>query len=245
MGTSAEGERAALDSALRDRLLAVKVADLCDGLHQLGRPVRVAGCELRPVVAFPQVVGTAITVRTFLGPGKRDYNEQAADLYDLGRSCPWPVMVLRCDVPGFVNWGSGGARVARSHGYTAAVVHGPVRDSSELRSLEFPVFATGLRPDSIGVDEVPSGSSIHFEIGVPVEIAGAVVKPGDVIVGDNDGLMALAPDEVRPALAEAEKIIALEERIFAALDKGLTFRQILHELPECGSAGKLKPEGKS
>lgn len=215
---------------MRERLLAVKVADLCDGLHHLGLPVRLADSKLRPVVPCTRVAGPAITVRTFVGPGQRDYNEQAVRLYELGRYCHAPVMVLRCEVPGFTNMGGGGARIAAAHGYSGVVLEGPARDSDDLYDLRFPVFSSGICPDSILTSEAPKGTSIHFEYAQPVEIAGQVIRPGEIVVGDNDGLIVLSAEEIEPVLKEAEKVIKFEEELFRKVSRGLSSSELLKEL---------------
>ena len=223
------GSSATWSPQLRDRLLAVKVADLCDGLHTLRRPVRLADSGLRPVIDFSQLAGPAVTVRTFIGPGKRDYDEQAAELYELGRTCHAPVMAMRCDVPGLTNMGGGGARVIRAHGFSGIILNGPARDSHELRDLGFPLFATGIRPDSIVIDEVPAGSSIHFEMNQPVVIAGQLIRPGDVIVGDHDGVIVIDPQDVEPALAEGEKILGLENEFLPQVENGRSFKDVIRD----------------
>lgn len=221
-----------LTSELVQRISALKVADLADGCRHLGFRGSVAGAALRPGVPFSRLCGTAVTARLFIAPGDIDYNEQMACLYDLGRSVFQGVMVERNDVPGFTSMGSGGARVARAHGYVGCVVHGPIRDTEELRELAFPVFGTGLCPDSILVNQVPSGYAIHIELNGRIEVAGMYVSPGDIIIGDNDGVITIPPDRLADVVAEAEAIIALEQRIFAQLDRGLTFHESLMTLME-------------
>jgi 4-hydroxy-4-methyl-2-oxoglutarate aldolase len=171
-------------------------------------------------------------VREYLADEPADYSRQIADVYDLGRSVARAVLVIRNEVPGFISMGSGGARVARAHGYVGCVVGGPIRDTQELVELGFPVFGTSIHADSLALDMMPPGKSIHFEIGKPITVAGITISPGDVVVGDNDGLIAVAPAQLPAALAEAEKIVGLEARIFSLLDEGKTYREILGILAE-------------
>src|SRR5947209_1431882 len=90
-----------------------------------------------------------------------------------------------------VRMGSGGARVAREHGYVGCVVDGPIRDTQELVELGFPVFGTSICADSLAIHMMPPGKSIHFEIGKPIAVAGTKISPGDAVVADNDGLIAI------------------------------------------------------
>jgi 4-hydroxy-4-methyl-2-oxoglutarate aldolase len=229
-----------MDHATYERIekLKVPVADLSDGCRYAGLIPRVADATMRPGVPFSRLAGTAVTAREYLADEPADYSRQIADVYDLGRSVARAVLVIRNEVPGFIAMGSGGARVARAHGYVGCVVGGPFRDTQELVELGFPVFGTSICADSLAVDMMPRGQSIHFEIGKPVTIAGITISPGDVLVGDNDGLIAIDPAQLPDALAEAEKIVGLEARIFSLLDEGKTYREILGILaqPASGSS---------
>lgn len=230
-----------LTPELVTRIGKLKVADLADGCRQLGVGGSVAGAILRPGVPYSRLCGTAVTACLSIAPGMLDYNEQMARLYELGRSVFRGVLVQRNEVPGFTSMGSGGARVARAHGYIGCIVHGPIRDTEELRDLGFPVFGNGVCPDSILVNQTPPDHSIHIDIGGPVEVAGMLVHPGDVIVGDNDGVIAVPPDRLVEVVAEAEAILALEQRIFTQLDQGITFREILQSDPATRGIGAHKP----
>src|SRR5688572_823461 len=121
---------------LTDELVArfdrVKVADLADGCRRLGFRGRVTEPELRPGVAYQRLCGTAVTVRISLEAGDRSYTEQVVELYERGRTASHAIVVQQNDVPDFTSIGSGGARVAASHGYTGWVSSGPIRDTQEL-----------------------------------------------------------------------------------------------------------------
>jgi regulator of RNase E activity RraA len=232
-----------LNDKIHDRIkkLKVPVADLADGHRQLGLVGRVADATLGSAVPLSQIVGTAVTVRQFLADGPCDFMQEMARVYDLGRSVPRAVLVMRNEVPGFTGMGSGGSRVCKAHGYVGAVVAGPIRDTQEMPEIGFPLYGTSVRPESIRVDQTPPGKSIHFELGKPIEVAGTTIAPGDVIVSDNDGLIAIAPHQLEAVLAEAEKITSLERRLFAMLDKGMTFRECLLADPEFGGLASASP----
>jgi 4-hydroxy-4-methyl-2-oxoglutarate aldolase len=171
-------------------------------------------------------------VREYLADAKADYAAQIADVYDLGRSVERAVLVIRHEVPRFTPMGSGGSRVARAHGYVGCVVDGPIRDTQELVDLGFPLFGTSICADSLAPHMMPAGKSVHFEIGKSVAIAGITISPGDAVVADNDGLIAIDPADLPAALVEAEKIVGLEARIFSLLDQGKSFREILATLAQ-------------
>jgi regulator of RNase E activity RraA len=90
-------------------------------------------------------------------------------------------------------------------GLGGVVTDGRVRDLLELRELEFPVFARGAtaRPFHTELDVV--------DVDVPVQCGGAYLRPGDLIVGDADGIV-VAPFEIAEALVvEAQEVMELEK----------------------------------
>jgi 4-hydroxy-4-methyl-2-oxoglutarate aldolase len=238
-----------LTEEMYDRIKKLKVAvgDLSDGHRLLGFECRVADPVLRPAVPFSRLIGIAVTLREYLGDGESNYIEQVTDMYDRGRSVPRAVLVIRNEVPGFTCMGSGGARVARAHGYVGSVVNGAIRDTQEMPDLDFPLYGTFVHPHSILIDQVPPGKTIYFEMGMPVEIAGITISPGDVIVSDNDGLMAIAPAHLEAVVTEAERITALEGRLFDRLATGMTFRECVlqdaefEKLAKAGSRDSAAP----
>src|SRR5262249_6245974 len=155
--------------------LEVPVADLADGCRQLGFVGRIADATLRPAVPLSRIAGTAVTLRQYLADGPCDFSKEIAQVYDLGRSVPMAVLVMRNDVPGFSCMGSGGARVCKAHGYVGCVVFGTIRDTQEMPNVGFPLFGTSVRADSIRLDQIPPGQSIHFELGQPIEGAGITI----------------------------------------------------------------------
>ncbi|MBM4407663.1 MAG: hypothetical protein FJ038_03465 [Chloroflexi bacterium] len=67
-------------------------------------------------------------------------------------------------------------------------------------------------------------------MGAPVVIAWMLVRPGDAVVADNDGSIAIPSDQLPGVATAAEGILAFEARVHRALDAGLTFRDFLaHE----------------
>ena len=217
-----------LTAELVARLTRVKVADLTDGCRRLGVRAPVADPSLRPAVPYRGLLGTAVTHRIFIGVGERDYTAQATEVYMAGRSVPYAVVVQRNEVPDFTSIGSGGAYVARAHGYVGWVTSGPIRDTDEMPSREgFSLYGTSIVPDGRIVSHVPAGQAIHFAFGETFEVAGMTVAPGDILVGDNDGMVALKPADVEAVLAEAEKILVAEAEIYRQLDAGLNMRQIM------------------
>lgn len=95
----------------------------------------------------------------------------------------------------------------RSRGIAGIVVDGAIRDSDGIGAMkDFPVFAIGVTPNG----PYKNGPG---EINTPVSCGGIIVNPGDIIIGDADGVIVLRPDEAEEIAAAAEKISANEEKI--------------------------------
>ena len=87
---------------------------------------------------------------------------------------------------------------AQVRGAAGIVTDGGVRDFDAVRGFEIPVFSQGAHPSVLGRRHVP------WETDVTIACGGAAVQPGDVIVGDGDGVIVIPPALVEEVLAEAE-----------------------------------------
>jgi len=102
----------------------------------------------------------------------------------------------------------------RDRGAAGVVCDGAVRDVATLAGWPgFPVYARWVTPRG------PVGTS-RGEVNVPVVIGDTIVSPGDLIIGDDDGLVALGPAAIRDGIAAAEAKLALEATWIADLAAG-------------------------
>ncbi|GHF38354.1 regulator of RNase E activity RraA [Deinococcus metalli] len=100
-------------------------------------------------------------------------------------------------------WGENTTRAAQARGVVAAVIDGACRDVSAVRALRFPVVCTGRIPQA-GL------RGPHGEVNVPVALGGVPVHPGDLIVGDDNGVVVL------PAAEAARVVTAVLDAVGAA-----------------------------
>lgn len=172
------------DPALIEAFRALPVANISDNLHRLTGAV-----GLRPFHDGTPMAGTALTVRT--RPGDNKTIHEALELVR-----PGDVIV--------VDGGGDTARaligeimtsIAKMRGAAGFVIDGAVRDVAALAQSSFPCFAKA----GIHLGPYKSGPG---EINVAVSIGGMTVNPGDIVVGDADGIVAF-PQEIAPALLEA------------------------------------------
>jgi regulator of RNase E activity RraA len=102
---------------------------------------------------------------------------------------------------------------AINRGIAGIVINGAVRDSDALRGLEFPVFAAGVTHRG----PYKSGPG---EIGRAIAIDGMVIEPGDLIIGDGDGLLCIPYDEVEEVYQAASAKKKAEDKTLGELKAG-------------------------
>jgi len=163
----------AVDPALLVDLQGIPVACISDVMFRLA----AGGASLRPI-GRSDLLGTAITVR--VPPGDNLMVHKAIDL-----ARPGDVVVV--DAGGDLTNAIIGERmveVAQAKGIAGLVIHGAVRDATALRDARIPVFAAGVTHRG----PYKNGPG---EINFPIAINGMVIVPGDIMVGDEDGLLCL------------------------------------------------------
>ena len=188
----------------RDRLGRLPTANIADAMHRLG----AMDARIKPVWDGAAVVGAAYTVWT--RPGDNAGIHEALKHVE-----PGDVLVI--------NGGGDESRAligeliggrAKSRGVVGFVIDGAVRDAPGLAEYQMPVFARALTPAGPYKDG-------PYVVGAPAAVGGVVVSPGDVIVGDADGVvvvpLAMADQVAVLAQAKHDDELAKRETIDAAL----------------------------
>ncbi|MBX4149096.1 RraA family protein [Paenibacillus lautus] len=173
---------------------------------------------LRPLFQPLHLLGSALTVRL-------PHTDSAALREALEIAQPGDVLVI--DMSGDEEracWGEFRAYKALAKGVTGAVIAGCVSDVSILRKLGFPVFSQGISALTTRSLE------LEGEVNTCISVGGVAVKPGDLIVGDEDGLFVIDPGQAkRLGLAALEKQLREQRsRIKLGYEKLAEGRQ-LHE----------------
>jgi 4-hydroxy-4-methyl-2-oxoglutarate aldolase len=105
------------------------------------------------------------------------------------------------------------AVAAQARGVLGLVIDGGVRDSDALERLRFPVFARG-RSIARSVKHEPG------RVGQPVVAGGVLVRPGDVVVADADGVAVIGAERLEEVLEASRARVAREEQVMARLRQG-------------------------
>ncbi len=117
-------------------------------------------------------------------------------------------------------WGGVMTATAVGLGVKGAVIDGGIRDTHQILEKDFPVFYK---------HRIPNGSLgrcliTHYQI--PIKIGDVVIRPGDVVLGDIDGVIVVPRDIAYEVLVRAEEIKANEKKIFSWVAAGETIHQI-------------------
>jgi len=163
--------------------------------------------QLRPMYKGATLAGPAFTVKT--APGDNLLVHKALDM-----AKPGDVIVV--DAGGYADQAIIGelmATRARQRGVAGLVIWGAIRDSAELGAGSYPVFACAVTHRGPYKDG-------PGEINVPVSLGGMAVSPGDIIVGDSDGLVAVPQALADQVLASAKSILAKETAAMKQMQEG-------------------------
>ena len=197
-------------SALRE----IPVAALSDNMH---RNIGSTGLHPYHRPMAKTMAGTAVTARSRGG-------DNLTYLRALEFCRPGDVLVI--DAGGDLNNAVVGGILsfyAAHIGVVGVVIDGAIRDVAEVRAREFPVYARGVTHRGPYKDG-------PGEINVPVSVGGMVVNPGDIVVGDQDGLMAFAPDDAAWLIGKAHAHLATEAETIRAMKEGRWDRAFIDAL---------------
>lgn len=136
----------------------------------------------------PTLVGSAVTVR--IPPEDATMVHKAIEFVQPGD-------VLVVDMQGHVTnacWGEMTTQAAIVNGAVGAVIDGSLTDVTDVRSLDFPVFARGTSTRTCRIQ------GRGGDVNLPVQIGGAVVEPGDAVLANEDGILFVPRDEIEQAI---------------------------------------------
>lgn len=166
--------------------------------------------HIRPLTKATRFVGSALTVHSRA-------RDNLAPYAALAHAQPGDVLVICADgyqeasVAGDVLLG-----MARNAGIVALVTDGMVRDIDGLNAVGIPVFALGLTPNSPYKDG-------PGEIGLPITIGGVILDAGDVIVGDQDGVVVVARSVAETVAGELAAVAGKEKTMDGWVRDGARF----------------------
>jgi regulator of RNase E activity RraA len=212
-------------ASLVDEYRMVEVASVADAIEQLYGQRAYMSHDMRPL-SPSKFAGPAVTVML-----KKEEHKDGAkasqgmlDLIDSSPAGSVYVMVLE---DGLDYAGIGGlmATAMRYRGFAGAVIDASVRDTPQIRRLQFPVFSRGV---------APSTTINHYRVAgvnVPVTCAGVRVNPGDIVTADEDGVVVVPIANAAAILKRSQELDDTEHRMYPFIEK---FRSIAEAVKQFG-----------
>ncbi len=202
-----------LERSVVEALKKYGTCSVSDAMDRLGIPGGLLG--IKPIVKGKAICGPAFTVHYVpCGQIKGTVGDFLDDVE------PGEVVVIDnagreyCTV-----WGGLMSNSATDRGIEGTVIDGVCRDVPVIYERQYPIFTKGhymvTGKDRVEVDYV----------NIPVSVSGIQIKPGDIILGDDTGVLAIPYERLEEVADAAKEIFEKEERIEQALAKGGTLRE--------------------
>jgi len=209
----------ALTDLLKE-LQKIPTASLSDALDRVG--VRgFMSHRIKPAFEFQRVAGPAVTIKQ-IPTHEREIPLRALEAIDSAE--PGSVIVVAVEggsADDIALWGGLMGLTAKVRGVRAAVLDGSVRDLIENRELGFPVFSRSIVPStSVGRLKVVG-------VNVPISCGDVLVKPGDIIVGDWDGVVVIPLEKLNEVIEIARQIDETERKEAEELRRGIPFTTVI------------------
>jgi len=185
----------------------VSTANISDAMHRAGDLK-----DLQVITLGIKMCGRAITVRTY--PGDWAKTVGVIDMAEPGQ-----IIVIDAGGVGPAVWGELATHGALQKKIAGVVIDGAIRDTQDIRRLKFPAFAKLVMPTA----GEPKGFG---EINIPVNVSGTKVFPGDYIVGDDDGVIAIPAQKAVEFANRAMGVLEMENRLRKEIDEGSTLAKV-------------------
>ena len=198
-----------MTQVLLDRLAHLSTTSLVDASPTL----RILPPRLRPLVPGGHLVGRIVTAKA-----NRDL---MSVIHALRESGPGDVLVVDAGGDERAVAGELFGTEAQRRGLAGLVILGRSRDTATLAELRMPVWSTGFAPNAYSAKALP-------EAGVALSLDGVRVEPGELIVGDDDGLVVGSENELAAAVDGAEAIEAKEKGLQAQLLEGASLFDVMN-----------------
>lgn len=203
-----EGMKKFSPEQVREALAVASTPNLSDAMHRRG-----AMKGILPVQQGLKMIGPAVTVRTLNGDWAKP-----VEAIDVAR--PGDVVVV--DAQGGVDavWGELASHSCKVKGIAGVVIDGAVRDVDVIRALRFPAFARHIAPNAGD----PKGFG---EVQVEIQCGGQRVRPGDWVVGDDNGVVVVPKEEAAEVANRGVDVKEQEDRLREEINLGSTLSERL------------------
>ena len=210
-----------IDKYIAD-LRRIPTASLSDALNQIGLNGTLNTC-FYPVLEGVRVAGPAVTVLDCYST-KRVIPIKAIEAIDNAERGSVLVRAIEnVEARDIALFGGLMALASKIRGLEGAVICGAIRDFREIKEMRFQVFYRFLSPNtSVGRTEIKA-------VNVPIKYGGVTINPGDIIVGDDDGIVVIPRERLTEVLERAKQIDELERKESEEIKRGKPFSQVIRE----------------
>ena len=205
---------------LKTVLYSAVLSDTLDGFGRMRQAMRPFVRPLDEALVMFGRARTGLYMATYsVADGENPYEIEIALVDDLK---PDDVAVFGCGGPTdrIAPWGELLSTASRARGAAGCVTDGLVRDVRQIRALGFPVFHGGIGP----LDSRGRGKMMAMD--VPTECGGVLVRSGDFVFGDVDGVVVIPQDIAPDVIATALEKISGENKTRAHLEKGMLLAEV-------------------
>lgn len=212
---------------IKRRLQLLDTACICDANKALRaadsavQEVRVVDPAIRPIRTGLKLVGRAHTVTC--------YEDFLTVIKGLRDAQPGEVLVIDAQGGRRAVAGELFPTEASRKGLAGIVIDGSCRDSKAIRTMDLPYYARSITPLSGTTSKI-------FETQIPINCGGVTVNPGDIIFGDDDGLVVSTADQLEQAIPLAEQIQQKEDVLLSKMAEGVSLLDMLNFEKHCSAA---------
>lgn len=214
---------ATIDEKLIERAGALSVSLLLDGAKAAGVTISGDGClppSMEPLNRGVKMIGTALTVKTQPGDNRPIH----LAIYGAKRA-GYVLVIDGCGHDGCAYMGDLMMGACKALGFAGVVIDGRVRDWDGLMQLDYPVYARGLSP-------LAPTKKLDGAVNIPISLGGVTIRPGDLIMGDCDGVCVIPREHIEQVLDGAEKRRDYEKAREQAIAQYVTAKEKGEALPD-------------
>jgi regulator of RNase E activity RraA len=210
-------EQAVFDQKYRKRLEKLATTNLSDALDKIG--IRGAVIGIRPLFGMPKVVGSAVTIKITAAGLIRSKHHLGIEAIASSQKGDVIAIDNRGDTQNNC-WGEILTCAAKMKGVAGVIIDGAARDVDACEEMGFPIFARGIVPITA------RGRVMQENFNCLIRLGDVQVRPGDILVGDINGVVVIPPEKIEEVLIEAEMIMEKEEKIKKDILLGLDIMEV-------------------
>lgn len=205
-----------LSKAVLNEFQTLSTGNVSDSLKRLGIKGTMVG--LQPLFEGAKIVAPAFTLRQ-IPATDASVNRLHAHVVDEIAEVGTVIVVDSGGRMDVANFGEINALRAKVRGLKGFVIDGVTRDKAEIKKMKFPVFAKGVHPSGTR-DRVETVS-----IGLEIECGGVRVRSGDLIIGDDTGVVVVPKERAKEVLTLAKQISESEKKLLESIMKGKSLKE--------------------